>query len=228
MADDDLIPSLDFTDQPQEPTPEPVVTPEAAPVAAPVAKVEDPTMVPLAALQAERASNRSLKDRLDRIEGTLAQKPAAALPDVFEDPQGFQRAVDERVTDATRHMMAEVSERLTRTAQGDAVVDEAFQAAEAAGVIGQFNGRKDGWGDLVKWHKSQKALSEIGDDPAAYAQRVEAEMRTKIMAEMAVQSVKPALASPSLAGQPNVGTRAAPAWSGPTSLDDVLGNGSKY
>lgn len=79
----------------------------------------------------------------------------------------------------------------------------------------------------VAAHRKQKALAEIGDDPAAYMDR----MRQSILAELqATQGGQPpatqlvTTGGASLAGQPNLGTRNTPEWSGPETLDQILGN----
>lgn len=218
MSEEDLIPDLEFPEE----------TPDAPVVAEPEPEVkaeapQETQMVPLAALQSERASARSLRERLDRIEGLLTQPRPAPLPDVIEQPEAYQQAILQQIAAREANIIAEVSERLTRGKFGDETVDEALEAAKASGVVAQFANRRDGWGDLVKWHKSQKALTEIGDDPAAYAARVREQARQEVLAEMTAQSVKTPLASPSLAGQPNLGARTVQ-WTGPTPIDDILGN----
>lgn len=219
MADDELIPDTIFPEEPETPTEAAVEVPvEAAPEPA---KVE--THVPLAALQEVRAENRTLKDRLnelDQIKAMLAAQSAPKMPDVFENPEGFAGAMLQRVQQVEANTIAEISERMARSSAGDQVVDAALDAAQAAGVVDQFRGRKDPWGDLVKWHKSQRALAEIGDDPAAYAERVREQIRQEFAAQ---RQSAPIPAAPSLAGQTNLGARAAPAWTGPTPLDDILG-----
>jgi hypothetical protein len=223
MADDDLIPDTIFPEEEPE-TPE---TPIEAAVEAPVEAAPEPakaeTHVPLAALQEARAENRTLKERLnelDQIKAMLAAQNAPKMPDVFENPEGFAGAMLQRVQQVEANTIAEISERMARSSAGDQVVDAALDAAQAAGVVDQFRGRKDPWGDLVKWHKSQRALAEIGDDPAAYAERVREQIRQEFAAQ---RQSGPIPAAPSLAGQPNLGARAAPAWTGPTPLDDILG-----
>ena len=225
MADeDDFLSPMEFVDEPatQDPEPAPEATPE------PVATQPEPKpeqQVPLAALQEARAESRTLKQRLEQIEAMLTQQaqqaPKPALPDMYADPEAYQAALLQQVNSRISNAEADISERLARSALGDAAIDAAFEAAKAKGVIDQFRGKRDPWGELAKWHKAESALAEIGDDPAAYAARVREKMKQEVMAEMVAQSVKPLAAAPSLAGQPNLGTR-APQWSGPTPLDEIL------
>lgn len=219
--DDDLFPNeaaIEAEPEPKDAQLEP---------AAETVKQADPEpqkepVVPLAALHEVRGENRTLKERLASIEMMLMQQNAPKPPDVLEDPQGFVAVLEQRLAAQQANLLATFSESQARTRHGDDVVDAAFQAAEAAGVIAQFAGRKDGWGDLVKWHKGQQAMAEIGDDPAAFKARLEEQVRAKVLAELAA---KPAIipAAPSLAGQANLGTRAAPSWAGPTPIEEILG-----
>lgn len=227
MADeDDFLSPMEFAEEPatQDQAPEPETTPEPVatqPEAAP--KVEQ--HVPLAALQEARTENRTLKQRLEQIEAMIVQQaqqaPKPALPDMYADPEAYQTALLQQVNSRISNTEAEISERFARSAHGDATIDAAFEAAKAKGVIDQFRGKRDPWGELAKWHKAESALAEIGDDPAAYAARIREKVTQEVMAQMAAQSVKPLAAAPSLAGQPNLGTR-APQWSGPTPLDEIL------
>lgn len=223
MADDELFPEETPEEAvaveveavaPPEPVPEPVKAVEAE------ARVE--TMVPLAALQAERESARTLKQRLERLEAALTAPRPVAPPDLYAEPERFQQHIEQAVAQRVSNVEAEMSERFARSQFGSETVDAAFEAAQAQGATSQFIGKKDPWGELVKWHKAQTALAEIGNDPAAYRARVESEIRAKLLAEMTAQSVSRPQA-PSLAGQTTLGARAAPMWNGPTPLEDILG-----
>lgn len=221
MAEEELFPEENDQIEQAEPaeSPEPAAETPAEP--APVEAAKEP-VVPLAALQEARGENRSLKDRLANIEAMLMrQQPQPERPDLLGDPDGYAEMIDRRIAMRDADMIATMSEMQARLRHGDDVVNEAFAASQEAGVTDQFRGRRDAWGDLVTWHKAQKARAEIGDDPAAYRARLEADLRAKILAEMAA---KPAAipAAPTLAGQANLGTR-TPSWGGPTPMEDILG-----
>jgi hypothetical protein len=79
----------------------------------------------------------------------------------------------------------------------------------------------------VQWHKQQLAKQEIGDDPAAYRAKLEAEILAKhgLTADGQATEVLPpktTVMPSNLTGARNVGTRSAPAWSGPPSLTDIF------
>lgn len=224
MADEELFPPLTF-DQAEEPQEE--AKPEAKPETQlePEAKVEE-QLVPLAALKEARSEIKSLKaavSRIDHLERALAQRSAQPVPDPISDPEAHSAFLLQQVQAAQANTIAEMSERFARREFGDDLVNEALEAAQQAGMIDQFRGRKDAWGDLAKWHKAEKAKAEIGDDPEAYKARLKAELLAELKSETAARSVQPPA---SLAGQPNLAS-SAPAWSGPTSLDDLLGGARK-
>ena len=80
----------------------------------------------------------------------------------------------------------------------------------------------------VQWHQRQLAQAEIGDDPAAYKAKLEAEVREKVLAELqqgdGQQTQQRQAAMPSnFASARNVANRSAgPAWSGPASIQDIF------
>jgi len=238
MADEELLSPQVFDEVEQD---EIVEAPEAElPQEAPAPKEPEPkqeaTNVPLAALQEVRAENKTLKERLAEMDSlkavvaAMAQAPRAPVqpPDMFQDPDAYQAFVSQQVQAQVSNVTAEMSERFARLQHGDDFISEAFEAAKAKGVVDGFRGRKDPWGDLARWHKSQKALAEIGDDPAAFRERVKQEIRNELQAEMAVQSVKTIPAGPSLAGQPNLSARNPTGWAGPTPLSEALGQGGSF
>jgi UDP-N-acetylglucosamine:LPS N-acetylglucosamine transferase len=91
-------------------------------------------------------------------------------------------------------------------------------------------GSPNRYAEAVKWHHRQSARAEIGDDPAAYKARLEAELREQILAELGGSSGArrfAQLAPSNLAGARNVGARGGPAWSGPASLNDIFDRSRK-
>lgn len=206
-------------------------TDQEEPEQAEQAETEEPKTVPLKALQDERQKNRTMAERLAQIEQMIQssqkqgeQPEPQKLPDMFEQPEAYTRAIEERMAAREANLIAEMSERFTRSQYGDEVVDAAFETAKAAGVLDQFRGKKDPWGELVKWHKQHQVMSEIGADPDAWRKQQLEQMREQLLAELAGQQQKQLAgkAGPSLAGQANLGSRTKPAWSGPTPLSEIL------
>ncbi len=200
-----------------EPTPE--VEPEAEPEVEPEV-VATPETVPLAAHLEERGKRQALEAQLKE-----ANKPAPEpTPDVFEDPEGFSKAIEGRLAAMESNMALNLSEKFARSNHGNETVDKAWAAAEAAGVLPQFAQQQDAYGALVDWHKTQQVREEIGNDPAAYKAKLEADLRKEIQAELATKQArdmagKPA---PSMADVTGSGGSPKSTWGGPTPLDKAF------
>lgn len=210
-------------EQPAEPVEEQEPQPEEEPEAeAAEAEPEpdDPKTVPLPTFLA-------LRDKLKELESKVEARPKPEpeklppRPDIFEDPQGAA-AWDARfihMRDLNR------SERLARREYGADFVDEAYNAAVAAGMAQQFAQSQFGWEDMAEWHKknveaakAQEVASEIGD-PAAYKEKLRAEIMAEVKAELAAKQIKDL---PSLANETSIGGRSAPSVPSFTDLDDIL------
>lgn len=185
------------------------------------------------------AQQRQIGELMQRI--PVPKQEQQAPPDWYENPNG---AMDHHLVQRLGPIFDQFEQRLHTFARenanhsfgADKVADaeKAFLSAVQAGQVDQADyqkvvGSPNRWAAAYQWHQRQIAAREIGDDPAAYRAKVEAELRDKIMAEMnggngqqqAHQS--PAAVMPSnLAAARNVGSRSGPAWAGPPSLRDIL------
>jgi len=171
-----------------------------------------------------------------------AQKPKQEpqqKPDWFENPEAAtQHAVRETLTP----QLDQVTSTLMATAQmvagikyGDDKVAEAEQAfinAMRSQKLDPADYQKvanspNRYAAAVQWHQRQLAQAEIGDDPAAYKAKLEAEVREKVLAELqqgdGQQTQQRQATMPSnFATARNVGSRAGPAWAGPAPLQDIF------
>ncbi|NQY15631.1 MAG: hypothetical protein HRT81_17530 [Henriciella sp.] len=207
-------------------TPEPTPEPEPTPTAEPKREAE-PHMVPVGVVSELRQSNRELQQRLEQLTQALTPRPEAPkMPDVLENPQGFEEHLQTQFRVMTANFQADLSESNARAKHGDEVVNAAFEAAKATGQVANFAGGKDPWGRLVQWHKGEQVRQEIGDDPAAYRSKLEAELRATIQAEMVAEQAKAkaAQAAPSMANVTGSTGGAMPTWAGPTPLDEAVKN----
>jgi hypothetical protein len=170
-----------------------------------------------------------------------AQKPKPEpqqKPDWFENPEGatqhaVQQSVDPHFQRINQTLIANAQLVAGMKYGDDKVVeaDQAFMQAVQSGKIDPADYQKvttapNIFAAAVQWHQRQQAQAEIGDDPAAYRTKLEAELREKITAELQQgngQQAQPAAVMPSnIAGARNVGSRSGPAWSGPPSLQDIF------
>lgn len=180
---------------PSQPVPD--QTAEAEPPAS--EQQEDPGAnrhVPLSEMLAERkkfqdrlAEAERYKQEADQLRQFVAQfQQANAVqqppPDIFEDPDRFLESRLTPYQQQMENMRLDMSEDRAREKHGDAVVDEAFQAAQAAGILANFVRTRHPYGELVQWHQKTKVLQEVGSDPQAYRQRLEQEIRQQVMEEL--------------------------------------------
>jgi hypothetical protein len=238
----------------QEPSPEP--DPEPAP--------SDTGMVPVAALQQERAKakryteavqsfeqrlaeqNTQWQAKFDQLFATLQQRqptqpqpaqpqPLAQAPDWFEDPDARLQHAVAPIVQQQSQIAETISRRFAVMQHGQEKVDAAYKAM-AEGLRTdpqtQFEYQRimqsdDPWNGLVQWHQKQSVFAEIGTDPAAYREKVRAELLAEIQqtgrVPTAPQAAPAAAVMPSdLADARTAGARSGPAYSGPPPLTDIF------
>lgn len=234
-----------------EPTGEPQTSDQAvAPDSEATAEGEPPApegkSVPIGVVHAVRAERQDWKEKALRMEGEMAalkaqmeaakvtpvpvaqpqQRQQETIPNPVEDPHGFV-AYQQREFLNTKLDMSEAILRATDLPDIDPAI-EAFKAATMKNpALGAEMARQQ---HPYKWAYDQGkralAMAEIGDDPAAYRARIEAEIRSSL-----TQSPAPSVSSPaapsrplprSLAGVPSSAPQAAGAWSGPTPFSEIL------
>jgi hypothetical protein len=178
---------------------------------------------------------RQVTELLQRLPQPQKQEPAQA-PDIFEDATGaIRHTVAPQFEEMQQVLMANA-----RLVAGVKFTDEKVDEAEKA-FIGAMQDKSldpadyyrvvnspNRYAAAVQWHQRKVAQAEIGDDPAAFRAKVEAEILakhgltqpadTQVQAKPAAAAVMPS----NLATARNVGARSGPAWSGPTSLNDIF------
>lgn len=232
-------------------TAEPVVSGDDA--TPPVANVDEKT-VPLSALDAERKGRKDWKEKAIRSEGEIAalrrqledatkapapqatpqQQAGPALPDPFLDPEGYAAAVEQRAELRALNTRWLDQEETAKDKFGEEAVEAAFAAlSEAAksdpSLAHKVRGARNPWVEIVNWHKKQQAQAEVGDDPAAFRERVRKEEREKLLAEQNGESptpTSPAAPAPripqSLASTPSAAARSSMPFTGPDKLGDIF------
>jgi len=180
--------------------------------------------------------SRQVSELLQRI--PTPQQPQQQAPDFFENP-----------AEATKHLTSslvtpqfeQINQAIQELAKETAIVrytEEKVGEAERA-FIGALQSRtldpadyqavvnsKNRYAAAVQWHQRQLAKAEIGDDPAAFKARVEAEILEKYGLKPGAApgngGAAPAVMPSNLATARNVGQRSGPAWSGPPTLQDIF------
>jgi hypothetical protein len=179
------------------------------------------------------ALQRQIAELLQRV--PVPQQEQRQVPDIFENPQG-----------AVHHMVApqfdQINQHLLAIAKDNAIVrytEDKVNEAETAFIQALQSRSLDPadyqrvvsspnrYAAAVQWHQRQLAQQEIGDDPAAFKEKVRAEIEAEILSKHglskgAAAQTAAAVMPSNLAGARNVGTRAGPAWSGPPNLQDIF------
>lgn len=199
-----------------------VEEPQGEPVeegGAPTAPQKVETHVPLSALEAERKARQDHKGRADRLEGELAAlreqvgRPVTQPQQVDPLQSMQQQIINERFN---------TSEMLVRSQFQDAdeKVNVFMEAARAnPALAAALQTQRHPWKFAYDEGKRMLMQKEFGDDPSAYREKLKAEL----LAELQGSQPAPALKVPaSINGARSVAPRSAPAFTGPTPLDEMF------
>jgi len=186
----------------------------------------------------ERASRAEAERDELRKQLEAAQRPAQPPPpqqqyipppDPATDPHGFAQFLVQRQQESLLNERLNMSELALRDKLGDekvnAYVAEFKEAARAdPSLWNKLHAQVHPYGWLTREVEKQRLHRDVGDDPAAFRARIEAEARAKWEAEAkTAPPISPAAGlQPSLATARSVAGRSAPTWSGEPSLEDVL------
>lgn len=220
------LPFLDESEAP-EPVAEaqaeaPVAEPQGEPPAAPPAAVEEPKHVPITALLDERDKRQAFAREAEELRRKVAEYEAKAAqpapePDFFSDPEGYLSKVQQQFEHRLWNDRLNTSETLSRRHYGDSLVTEAATAFKEAAAVSpaltaELRNQADPYGYVVAWHKRQRVVSQMGDDPDAW---IEAQVQARLAAKMPAQ---PNPAPRSLAAAPSASSTKEPVVSGFQSL----------
>lgn len=171
-------------------------------------------------LEEERAQCAELQKRIDALEQKRAQEGVPSYES--GTPQG--QAIRETLFN---EYILPTSLARAKAEHGEAKLAEAFAFFEQNPHLSDPLRRSaDPWGDAVRYVEREKARAEIGDDPKSYRERLEAELRETLRAELAAEQAQAAPVPPkprppvSLAGAPAAG-RDMPAAKG-SAFDAVI------
>jgi hypothetical protein len=204
---------------PQEATPQPeapVETPPEAP-AQPEAPKEEHT-VPLAKYLDTRDELKELRRFKAEQEAKAQAQPPVQAPDPYDDPEGyraFHQAEVQRAVTAQKFEMSDVMARQSHGAETvEAAAEWALGKAQADPVFAAQYMREShpiDW--IVRQHKRDGLLQQVGEDPDEFVRRRAAELGliaqpaagAQVPAVSAQQVPKPAAPPKSLVGAPSAG-----------------------
>jgi hypothetical protein len=194
---------------------------------------ESSTMVPLKALEEERKGRQDWKEKAIRFEEEL--KHLRAQPPQSQGQQQQSQPVEMDFDMRLLNERLNTSEMLLRAKHDDVddklkVFQEAASKNPALGA--ELLQQRHPYEWMYKQAQRFQAMSEIGEDPAAYRERVRAELLAEIQQQGAATDHQPAAAAAQVAAKPAIpqslatarsaAPRTAPVWTGPTSLNDIL------
>jgi hypothetical protein len=206
-----------------------------------LAKAEEKFNERYAALEAQLNQFRHNQQFQPRPQAEAPQPP----PDFFENPDAaFQARLKEAISPLQQGQTSIVenfSRMIASDKHGEETVNKAYQdlqsrvnsnpAAMQATYLRIMQSQHP-YGELVKWHKEQSALSTYGDDPEAWRnserERIKAELLAEIQGGQQQQAAAPQQQVPqnmpsSFAAARNNGPRSVPAFSGPKPLTEIMG-----
>lgn len=208
---DDLEPAAEV--QP-EPAAEEV---KGEPVAAPPAAVEEAKHIPIAALLDERDKRKAKEQEAEELRRKLAEYEAKAAPkpDFFENPEAALQAAQQQALAAALNTKLETSRFLAEKEFGADLVKDAYAFFDANPHLSHDLVKSPSpFHEAVKVFQRHKALQEIGDDPASFRARIEAEVKERLLAEMQQAQPKPTAPPPSMAAAPGTAGAQQPPASG--------------
>ena len=181
-------------------------------------------------LEREQAWERRFGQLLETVKTKAEPKPA---PDIFENAPGAILHTVEPHLNEMRQVLIANSRLIAESRHTDELVNAAEAAFSRAYQTGQIDpadaqkvlGSANIYDAAVRWHKSALAKQEIGDDPAAFRAKVEAEVRAKLEAEhgqLETTGVQQRVMPSNLASARNVGSRSGPAWGGPQATESIF------
>lgn len=202
---------------------EPVVIPPAA--EPPAQPKGDGHTVPLPKYLDTQADLREARKRIAEFEEK--EKEKAETPDPILDPEGYKAAQDKALDERLWDVRVNTSEIAARRFYGEKVVKAAFEALQAQNdpLLGMRIRRSaDPWEEIVKWHKKELLLAEVGDDSAAYKAKIIKDWQEAQAAEQA--NAPPAPTTPATPAIPPASLTKAP--SGPKASEVPVGAGNAF
>jgi hypothetical protein len=130
-----------------------------------------------------RAEARELRARMDALEAQPQQRQddrreQPEVPDLFADPEARLNYERRQIAQEfeTRRINASFSDAEETHGDGFRTAFQALQRTGNAGLVSEIVNSNNPGKSLMKWHGRQSLAAEIGDDPAAYRQRVREEL----------------------------------------------------
>jgi len=139
------------------------------------------------ARQAAEERSRVLEAQLTHLmRQARQQQQPEKLPDLIEQPEEYARAIEQRLFQ--QFEQRDIARSLHRADRqyGEEFRQayEAFNSPQYANdehLLARVRNSYDQGEAILKWYRDEKTLREIGPDPAAYRQKLEAEAEAKLL-----------------------------------------------
>lgn len=181
-----------FSDEVQEVPAEPI-TPDVAPepeaeapqpeqeTPEPVEQQQDGRFVPLAAVLDERDKRKALEARVAEYERIQQQPQARNVPDAFDDPEGYNQYLEQRMGQAMAQQRMDTSYLIATQAYGKESVEKAREWALERGKSNPgFAAELDQQAHPIDWivqqHKRDGLISQLPTDVSSLDELIEREI----------------------------------------------------
>ena len=164
------------------------------------------------------------------------QTPQQPPPDFFDNPDAaFEYRIQQAIKPLQERMQTQHEQNSSMMAvekYGIEPVQEAYGAL--AQRVQQFGAQDPTYlrimrsphpyGELVRWHQEQSALSRYGADPEAYINaEIERRMQERMQGQPGTRGPAPRMPTAMAGPTPSVGQRSTPGYSGPRPLSEIMG-----
>lgn len=167
-------------------------------------EAEEPVMVPLKALHETRDEVKALKAQLEALNRPQAPQQAQQVPDIFEDPEGYQNYQTQIVQRAIYAERLNISQRFATQQYGAEIVNAALEWGKAKCASDPaFNAAvmsdPDPVGYAVQSYQREQAFGKLGGD----LKEIEAYLAWK-QAQQAQPAAQPAPTPPVARPTPSI------------------------
>lgn len=155
--------------------------------------------------------NAELETELRMLRGNAQPQPQQPV-DMFNNPDAWGNQLVDPVRSEVRDVTEYFSRRLAEQQFGPDKVQEAYaalaQAVQSGQVpqqaVQQLSQSRDPYGEIMAWHQRTSILSEIGNDPTAYRQKIiDGFLSDPANAQRIQESLRPAQPAPNAAPAPS-------------------------
>lgn len=188
------------------------------------------------ALETEKAERAKVMSEFQAMQRQIAElskpaeQPKQVKPDPLLDPEGYEKYIEQRLEDRFLSERRETSLRLAHRTYKDEFT-EAYSAAQQSMAKGDvaLSARMQKSGDpgetLIQWHREQKTMREVGNDPNAFFEkRLEAYLSDPANLGKVMERAKAAASSPTQTGVKRPVVDLPPSLSSGTRADNSRGS----